>query len=123
MHNLTSTDLYNIPPLAILNGELSTVVHKLYPTVLISNGRIFLLKKPLECTLDIDEGYWFAKNTELDIEVFSDNINDSQKEFAAAFNELYEIYCLSNIKLNSGAKLLKNQIESFILGVYETKKN
>ena len=92
MQNSTFSKIKDIPPLAILNGELSTVIHKINPTVLISNGRIFLLKKPLECLFDIDGGYCFAKNLELDIEVFADNINDSQKEFAAAFNELYEIF-------------------------------
>ena len=108
-----------IIPLAILSiAQIEKKILK--PDLLLTNKRAFILKKGLQCKIEEKTDFWIASNDDLGMEIFEPTKAEVEREFAEAFNELYEIYVLeSDSKLSEKAKELKEKIKSYINLVYE----
>jgi hypothetical protein len=119
---------FAITPLVVPNGKLRTAAkargsYVLHPTEIRTEQRIFLLSRPLSCTLSKQEDCWIAENEELMLLGTGATRQAAEEEFAECFSELYNAYVEHFTKhfteVSPDAALLRNSLQELVRNIYE----
>ncbi len=108
--------------------DIEILEHETYPykpDTVRYETHIFVLKSPLVCNVNFEEGTYFITNAELDIIVWGNSRDEVEQAFCFSFYSLYKNYSeeLEN-NLSEKAIELRNKLNSLIKSHYnETSKN